>query len=61
MSCEGYVRKRPVYEVGFGKKKSNDEPPLQFSDDREFLAYLIEQEHMAEYSETVSFESRTSD
>ena len=61
MSCEGYVRKRSVYEVGFGKKRSSDELSLQFRNDHEFLAYLIEQEHMAEYNETVSFESPTSD
>jgi len=61
MSCEGYVRIRSVYEVGFGRKKSRDESPLKFRDDHEFLAYLIEQEHMAEHCETVSFESPTSD
>ncbi len=61
MSCEGYVRKRSVYEVGFGKNRVNDESPLKFRDDHELLAYLLDQEHMAENCEIVSFESPTSD
>jgi len=61
MSCEGYVRKRSGYEVGFGKEKSNDESSLKFRDDHELLAYLLDQEYMAEHCETVSFESPTSD
>jgi len=61
MSCEGYVRKRSEYEVGFGKEKSSDDSSLKFVDDHELLAYLLDQEHMAENCEIVSFESPTSD
>jgi len=61
MSCEGYVRKRSVYEVRFGKQERPAEAPLQFRDDHELLAYLLEQEYMAEHCEIVSFESPTSD
>ena len=61
MSCEGYVRKRSVYEVGFAKQGQSEEAPLQFRDDHELLAYLLEQEYMAEHCEIVSFESPTSD
>jgi len=55
------VRKRSGYEVGFAKEKSNDESSLKFVDDHELLAYLLDQEYMAEHCEVVSFESRTSD
>ena len=61
MSCESYVRKRSVYEVGFADQGKPEEPPLQFRDDHELLAYLLEQEYMAELCETVSYESLTSD
>ena len=61
MSCEGYVRKRSVYEVGFRKNKTSDEPALEFRDDHELLAYLLDQEYKAEHCESVSFESHTSD
>lgn len=61
MSCESYVRKRTVFEVGFDKKEHQDDAPLYFKDDRELLAYLLHQEQMAEQIETVSYESVTSD
>ena len=61
MSCEGYIRKRSDYEVGFGKQAKPQEPPLQFRDDHELLAYLKELEHVAEQCESVSYESLTSD
>ena len=61
MSGEGYMRKRSDYEVGFGKRNHNELPAKQFRDDHELLAYLVEQERVAELCETVSFESLTSD
>lgn len=61
MSGESYMRKRSVYEVGFGKKKQTEKESLRFNDDHELLAYLIEQEHMAEKAQSVSYDSLTSD
>ena len=61
MSCESYVRKRTVFEVGFKKGRSKDAGQQEFKDDHELLAYLLYQEQLAENHEPVSFESVTSD
>jgi len=61
MSCESYVRKRSVLNIDFGKLERAEDPLLQFRNDYELLAYLLDQELKAEQTEAVSFESLTSD
>lgn len=61
MSCESYVRKRSVFNIDFGKLERAEDPLLQFRNDYELLAYLLDQELKAEQTEAVSFESLTSD
>lgn len=61
MSCEGYVRNRAIYEIGFDHQEQKNGVQLLFKDDHELLDYLLEQEHQAEQDSAVSFESYTSD
>ena len=46
MSGDGYFRHKVIMEIGTKKGVGKDKPIKKFKDDREFLAYLLEQERI---------------
>ncbi len=44
MSGDGYFRHKVIMEIGTKKGTDKDKQIKRFKDDREFLAYLLEQE-----------------
>ncbi len=44
MSGDGYFRHKVIMEIGTKKATDKDKQIKKFKDDREFLAYLLEQE-----------------
>lgn len=58
MSCDNYYRHKIVMEIG--TKKRSDNERMNFKDDHELLAYLLEQEKQMESKHEVFRDSKRS-
>ncbi len=61
MSGDGYFRYKVVMEIGTKKRTDKSDQAASFKDDREFLAYLLEQERLDEQTALIAKRSKTKD